>query len=145
MFVNVIFFVTGVISLPNYAPYSISKYGVEAFSYALRREMKPWRVGVNIIEPGGFQTSMLEPSTRLKQCVELWESISPTMKQEYGERHFKSRESQFSRKYQLPISCTINNVVVVVIMCRKVFLYLLRIVFCVQLITTAVLIVPKKN
>ncbi|KFV71819.1 Retinol dehydrogenase 3, partial [Dryobates pubescens] len=32
----------------------ISKYGVEAFSDSLRREMRPFGVQVSIIEPGSF-------------------------------------------------------------------------------------------
>ena len=79
-------------AVPHFAPYSISKYGVVAFSDVLRREMKPWGVGVSVVEPGGFQTSILEPSTRLKQCNELWESLNPAMKLEYGEEHYRMRK-----------------------------------------------------
>ena len=44
--------VLGRVSMPMMAAYHISKYGLEAFSDVLRLEMKPWGVGVHIIEPG---------------------------------------------------------------------------------------------
>lgn len=37
--------------------YNVSKYAVEAFSDALRMEMKPFGVDVVLIEPGGIKTS----------------------------------------------------------------------------------------
>ncbi|XP_035426148.1 retinol dehydrogenase 16-like isoform X2 [Cygnus atratus] len=40
--------------------YCVSKYGVEAFSDSLRRELRDFGVKVSIIEPGCFQTSILD-------------------------------------------------------------------------------------
>ena len=45
------FFVAGRTTLSLFATYGITKYGVEAFSDALRREMSPWGVLVSVIEP----------------------------------------------------------------------------------------------
>ena len=49
-------FCLGCFSAPYVAAYSISKYGVEAFSDALRRELSPWRVRVSIVEPTIYAT-----------------------------------------------------------------------------------------
>ncbi|NWW42156.1 RDH16 dehydrogenase, partial [Panurus biarmicus] len=55
--------------------YCISKYGVEAFSDSLRRELRPFGVQVSIIEPGGFQTGMIDPARLVKGFVHLWERL----------------------------------------------------------------------
>ncbi|CAH3014381.1 unnamed protein product [Porites evermanni] len=52
----------GRLSFNFLSAYSITKYGVESFSDALRREMYPWGVRVSILEPGEFQTDMHQPS-----------------------------------------------------------------------------------
>lgn len=71
------------------APYCITKHGVEAFSDALRREMRPWNVSVSVIEPGGYRTNLLDPEVRLKQSEALWNNLSDQMKHEYGEKAFR--------------------------------------------------------
>ena len=73
------------------AAYSITKYGVEAFSDALRREMSPWGVLVSIIEPGQFKTSI---SHSLGESVKrLWDGLSPELKKDYGEKHLQESKS----------------------------------------------------
>ena len=76
----------------NMAPYCITKHGVEAFSDALRREMRPWGVMVSVIEPGGFKTNLLNPEVRIKQSEALWSSLSSQMRNEYGENEFRLRK-----------------------------------------------------
>jgi len=64
--------------------YCISKYGVEAFSDALRREMNPWGVLVSVIEPGAFQTAGIHKiADSMKQ---LWNNLSPEMKEDYEDK-----------------------------------------------------------
>ncbi|XP_035426179.1 retinol dehydrogenase 16-like [Cygnus atratus] len=55
--------------------YCPSKYGVEAFSDTLRREMRPFGVQISIIEPGGFQTGMTDPRVLVKALERLWERL----------------------------------------------------------------------
>jgi NAD(P)-dependent dehydrogenase (short-subunit alcohol dehydrogenase family) len=63
--------IAGKVVVPMGAWYNVSKFSVEAFSDALRMEMKPFGVDVSIIEPSGLLTpwgeiaaAHLEESTR---------------------------------------------------------------------------------
>ena len=84
-----IFCATGRVSLPRAAGYSITKYGVQAFSDALRREMRPWGVQVSIIEPGLFKTALSDAERNIQSLQELWDALSPELKQEYGEKRLE--------------------------------------------------------
>ena len=44
--------VSGFIVMPGLGPYCMSKHGMEAFSDALRRELRPWGIQVSLLEPG---------------------------------------------------------------------------------------------
>ena len=65
--------------------YAISKYGVEAFSDALRREMFPWGVQVSLIEAGAHKTKLLTGDVLAEQWQAEWDELSDELKQEYGE------------------------------------------------------------
>ncbi|KAM8974892.1 retinol dehydrogenase 7-like [Pelodytes ibericus] len=66
--------------------YSMSKYGVEAFSDSLRRELGEFGVKVSIIEPGGFRT----PNTYIfKEFTRIWENVPTETKQSYGEQYYQ--------------------------------------------------------
>lgn len=82
----------GRISFPNHGPYSITKYGVEAFTDALRREMAPWGVGVSAIEPGGFKTRLTSPQVVTRHVEKVWSSLSEEVKAEYGQQFFTERK-----------------------------------------------------
>ena len=77
---------TGRVSLPNVSSYCVTKYGVQAFSDALRREMSPWEVQVSVIEPGLFKTGLANEERNTQVVQELWDGLSPELKEEYGER-----------------------------------------------------------
>lgn len=47
---------SGILSTPFLAPYCASKFGLEAISDALRRELRPWGIQVVIVEPGAIAT-----------------------------------------------------------------------------------------
>lgn len=51
---------SGVLSTPFMAPYCASKFGLEAVSDALRRELRPWGIPVVIVEPGAIATPIWE-------------------------------------------------------------------------------------
>lgn len=70
--------------------YCISKYGVEAFSDSLRRELSYFGVKVAIIEPGGFKTG-ISNSERLSHITKkLWDQSSSEVKEVYGEKFLDS-------------------------------------------------------
>jgi NAD(P)-dependent dehydrogenase (short-subunit alcohol dehydrogenase family) len=50
----------GKIALPLVGPYAASKFGLEAVSDALRRELRPWGIHVSLIEPGAVVTPIWE-------------------------------------------------------------------------------------
>ncbi|XP_022792972.1 retinol dehydrogenase 7-like [Stylophora pistillata] len=76
----------GRVSLPHVSSYCITKYGVQAFSDALRREMNPWGILVSIIEPGLFKTALAHTERNIQATQDLWDDLSPELKEEYGER-----------------------------------------------------------
>lgn len=43
---------------PNWGAYSVSKFGVEGFSYMLAEELREYAIRVNIVNPGGLATDM---------------------------------------------------------------------------------------
>ncbi|XP_063808548.1 retinol dehydrogenase 7-like [Pseudophryne corroboree] len=67
--------------------YNISKYGVEAFSDSLRRELSDFDVKVSIIEPGGFNTAIANLPLFKKNLREKWESVPTETKEIYGEHY----------------------------------------------------------
>ena len=76
--------VLGRASLPHASSYSISKFGVEAFSDALRRELKSRGVKVSVIEPGFFKTNITNKENLQGMWKELWAKLDPNLKEEYG-------------------------------------------------------------
>jgi len=76
--------------LPHASAYSISKFGVEAFSDALRREMGPTGVKVSVVEPGFFQTNVTNPDILREQWQVLWTTLNHSLRQEYGENFYQT-------------------------------------------------------
>uniref|UniRef100_A0A8C8VHE7 Uncharacterized protein n=1 Tax=Pelusios castaneus TaxID=367368 RepID=A0A8C8VHE7_9SAUR len=70
--------------------YCPSKYGVEAFSDSLRRELHPFGVKVSIMEPGYFRTAMTDMQRNLESLEQLWHRASPEVKASYGQHYFNS-------------------------------------------------------
>ncbi|XP_013917324.1 PREDICTED: 17-beta-hydroxysteroid dehydrogenase type 6 [Thamnophis sirtalis] len=68
--------------------YSISKYGVEAFSDSLRREMHSIGVKIAIIEPGYFRTSMTDTQKNLDVLEQQWMKVPEQIKESYGQAYF---------------------------------------------------------
>ncbi|XP_040395492.1 retinol dehydrogenase 7-like [Cygnus olor] len=75
--------------------YCVSKYGVEAFSDSLRRELRDFGVKVSIIEPGCFQTSILDSDEARQSIVRAWDRAPDEVKQEYGQQYFQAYSSNF--------------------------------------------------
>jgi len=48
--------------------------------------MAPWGVQVSIIEPGLFKTALANEGRNIQIVQELWDGLSPELKEEYGER-----------------------------------------------------------
>ncbi|XP_047722817.1 retinol dehydrogenase 16 isoform X1 [Prionailurus viverrinus] len=70
--------------------YCISKYGVEAFSDSLRRELSYFGVKVAVIEPGFFNTGVTNSEKISRAIQEAWDQASPEVKEIYGEKFLAS-------------------------------------------------------
>ncbi|CAH3024973.1 unnamed protein product [Porites evermanni] len=82
----------GLISPGFYGSYSVTKYGVEAFSDALRREMYPWGINVSMLEPGSHTTNICAPDMFEQQLKKGWNQLSDVVKDEYGEEYLRTGE-----------------------------------------------------
>lgn len=70
--------------------YCISKYGVEAFSDSLRREVSHFGVKVAIIEPGYFKTPLTNTDVICRSFQETFDRASPEVQEAYGEKFLTS-------------------------------------------------------
>ncbi|XP_041363828.1 retinol dehydrogenase 7-like [Gigantopelta aegis] len=82
--------VRGLVAIPCYSVYAITKFGIEAFSDSLRLEVRPFGVKVIVVEPGlyGGATGILNEfnKERLQRTItKLAEKASPEVKAAYGE------------------------------------------------------------
>jgi NAD(P)-dependent dehydrogenase (short-subunit alcohol dehydrogenase family) len=48
--------ISGRVSPPFLGPYTASKHAIEAIGEALREELRPWGIGVSVVEPGVVRT-----------------------------------------------------------------------------------------
>ncbi|XP_066440593.1 retinol dehydrogenase 7-like [Eleutherodactylus coqui] len=69
--------------------YCPSKFGVEAFSDSLRRELRDFGVKVSIIEPGAFKTPICIPETHVKSVEHLWSNLPSQIKDNFGEQYYQ--------------------------------------------------------
>ena len=51
--------------------------------------MRPWGVQVSIIEPGLFKTALSDAERNIQSLQELWDALSPELKQEYGAKRLE--------------------------------------------------------
>ncbi|XP_068712116.1 D-beta-hydroxybutyrate dehydrogenase, mitochondrial-like isoform X1 [Montipora foliosa] len=70
--------------------YAVTKYGVEAFSDALRREMQPWGIKVTMLEPGLFATNLSAPEALERGLRKRWNQLSEELKNDYGEEYLET-------------------------------------------------------
>ncbi|KAG9468818.1 hypothetical protein GDO78_021900 [Eleutherodactylus coqui] len=69
--------------------YCPSKFGAEAFSDSLRRELRDFGVKVSIIEPGAFKTPMSSSENHVKPVEQLWSNLPSQIKDLYGEQYYQ--------------------------------------------------------
>lgn len=68
--------------------YCLSKYGVEAFSDSLRRDMQHFGIKVSIIEPGFFKTAVTRLDLIEADLRRLWSRLPQHDKDSYGPTYF---------------------------------------------------------
>ncbi|XP_061470866.1 17-beta-hydroxysteroid dehydrogenase type 6-like [Rhineura floridana] len=86
--------------------YCPSKYGVEAFSDSLRRELRPFGVKIAIVEPGYFRTNMTCIQTSLESLERQWVNTPQKVKDSYGQTYFDSFYKMM--KENLTTRCSTN-------------------------------------
>jgi NAD(P)-dependent dehydrogenase (short-subunit alcohol dehydrogenase family) len=72
----------GRIALPLVGPYAASKFGLEAISDSLRRELRDHGVDVVLVEPGGVKTPIWEKGTAIADEIEA--EMPPEALEHYG-------------------------------------------------------------
>jgi NAD(P)-dependent dehydrogenase (short-subunit alcohol dehydrogenase family) len=93
--------VSGRISVPWSGPYSGSKYALEGLADALRMELRPWGIGVSLVEPGATETDMW--STMVEQFDKMVSSLGSDQKALYDDHATGMRKTlQFVRKQTVP-------------------------------------------
>lgn len=79
--------------------YCISKFGVEAFSDSLRRELKSFGVQVSIIEPGYFQTGLNNMQFMKDALSRIWRNVHPEIRHSYGEKYYQDYVCDLERTF----------------------------------------------
>ncbi|XP_055552850.1 retinol dehydrogenase 16 [Falco cherrug] len=85
--------------------YCISKFGVEAFSDSLRREMRPFGVQVSIIEPGAFRTEIVNPTTLVNGFKHVWGQLPAETQAAYGHHYLETYARRTILLHRLSSSC----------------------------------------
>ncbi len=80
----------GRIVAPFLAPYSISKFALEAYSDGLRRELRPWKLYVTSVQAGSIDTPIWEKS--LRKADQLRSSLPRRAEALYGPSMERARE-----------------------------------------------------
>jgi NAD(P)-dependent dehydrogenase (short-subunit alcohol dehydrogenase family) len=75
--------ISGRVASPMIGPYAMSKFGLEAFSDSLRRELHPWGIQVSIVEPGAIATPIWDKS--IDRVDHVLKVMTEEAKRLYGE------------------------------------------------------------
>jgi NAD(P)-dependent dehydrogenase (short-subunit alcohol dehydrogenase family) len=92
----------GRVALPLMSPYNASKFGLEAVSDALRRELRHLGVGVSVVEPGGVKTAIWGKGNRAAD--EMTASAPPEAERLYGDmvEALRAEADKIDRETGLP-------------------------------------------
>ncbi|XP_062974682.1 retinol dehydrogenase 7-like [Elgaria multicarinata webbii] len=77
--------------------YCVSKWGVEAFSDSLRRDMHHFGVKVSIIEPGFFKTGVTNLKFIERDLIRLWNQLTPEVRDSYGDEYLVKSDLKMQR------------------------------------------------
>jgi retinol dehydrogenase-16 len=100
----------GRVSAWQLLPYSLSKYGIEAFSDGLRRSLRPYGCTTVLLEPGYFKTNIISQGNLQDLLSNGWNAASDEMKEEYGEDYFRYLEVEVPKQINILASGRLNIV-----------------------------------
>lgn len=84
--------------------YCLSKWGVEAFSDSLRRDMQHFGINVSIIEPGFFKTGVTRLDLIEADLNRLWTRLPQEIKDSYGEEYLQQYVK--AQEFSMGILCS---------------------------------------
>ncbi|XP_033755516.1 short-chain dehydrogenase/reductase family 9C member 7-like [Pecten maximus] len=73
---------------PAACAYSITKWGIEAFTDTFRREFYNTDMSAHIIQPGPFKTAIVSPEGMAKQIQDRYVSLPDKISKHYGSKFF---------------------------------------------------------
>lgn len=76
----------GLVALTGVGLYACTKFAVEGWTDALRREMSPFGVSVHLVEPGLFRTNMVNADHWAKILKKQFAELPDEAKEAYGEQ-----------------------------------------------------------
>ncbi|XP_075055525.1 retinol dehydrogenase 7-like [Mixophyes fleayi] len=79
--------------------YCISKFGMEAFSDSLRRELRSFGVNVSIVEPGYFKTGLNDMQYMKNTLKKIWRNVDPEIHNSYGEKYFNDYVADMEKSF----------------------------------------------
>jgi NAD(P)-dependent dehydrogenase (short-subunit alcohol dehydrogenase family) len=82
--------ISGRVAVPLLGPYAMSKWGLEAASDALRRELSPFGIHVSLVEPGAIKTGIWKKGT--DTADERMAKMPPEVGELYGEKMERLKE-----------------------------------------------------
>ncbi|KAI3421217.1 Protein CBR-dhs-20 [Globodera pallida] len=103
--------VAGRVSVPCGAPYSVAKYGVEAYMDAIRLELECWGIGCCILEPGMFRTKLIDATAMTARVDKAWQNLTPEIQEEYGEQLKNKFVASWNRLFKELASDRLDHVV----------------------------------
>ena len=74
--------ISGRMATPFVGPYAASKFALEAITDALRIELRPWGIGVSIVEPGSIDTPIWDKGQ--EQQARIREQLPPAGQELYA-------------------------------------------------------------
>jgi len=102
--------IAGFFAAPVLAPYSMSKYAMEAFNDALRRELRPFGVHVSLLEPGAIATDIWQKG--LSEFEGITRNPPPGLLETYGGLITALRDAaQRSATHATPVARVSRDVV----------------------------------
>ncbi|GMR57609.1 hypothetical protein PMAYCL1PPCAC_27804, partial [Pristionchus mayeri] len=104
--------VAGRLAEKGTGPYSVAKYGVEAWNDVMRRELRPFGVSVHLVEPGICKaTNLLDKKAHNDRVASVWNKMPARLREEYGEEFKQQLIDDWNAGLEILGSSNINLVV----------------------------------